>query len=754
MKNAKSHIAPLAVFAVLAGVVMACLHPLAAAPGDLLVGSHRHGQNDLSTSFVAYHGFPSYCLRQFGQLPTWNPYKFSGAPFHGNPESGAFYPANWLVWLTGDVAVMGWIMAAHLLLGGLGAYRLARSYALHRSAACVAGVVYSAAPFLLAQAAEGHYTLICAAAWIPWAFWAFERMRAGRVWAFPLLAAVLAICFFAGHAQTTYYLVVILTAIRVADAVRMLVSGQRQPGVRLLTQWVLLGVTVGGLVAVDLLPIWSYTRFTVRGAGMNLATAGEIHAGVSNLAQLVYPGALGDADDYHGPGGYYWETLCYFGVAPLALALIGVAARRRKWFVRQWSIVAGASLLFAMGTMGGLFPLCFLLLPGSAMFRAPSRMILFCSLAVAVLAAAGAQFALQAFRARRRRAPAARNEPSFGLVGMMAVVALNPRLKLPVGAILVGVCGVELVVFGGGLFSSLERDRLDRESPIVEFLTSQKGVYRVAAPQSLLSDYEAWTAGVEKVQAFDPAPPALHASVALQTAEGEAEAVMRRELFGFRAPVIDEKQSLWLDLMQVRYVVQPASTRPPTDGWSIVQRGVIRPRFAHDAPKDASPDEIEFVIYERRDVLPRAFVLGEVQAASSMKASLAKLAGLAPRREMLIERDVLVGDDRQSFAPAEIVSYTPNRVEVQATLEKPGYLYLGDAWLSGWTAAAGGQPLPVLRANAAFRAVPLDAGVHRVVFQYVPGSFAIGRWLTAVASACLATWCLVHWRKRPDAVSA
>jgi hypothetical protein len=151
-------------------------------------------------------------------------------------------------------------------------------------------------------------------------------------------------------------------------------------------------------------------------------------------------------------------------------------------------------------------------------------------------------------------------------------------------------------------------------------------------------------------------------------------------------------------------------------------------------------------------------VLGEVRATGGLKESLAQLTAFDPRRELLLERDVLPPGDRQAgepqssgrqpFAPARIVERTPNRVVVEATLEKSGYLYLGDAWLPGWTAAARGQELPVLRANAAFRAVALPPGSHRVEFSYQPAGLVIGRWISLVTLACLLALCVSRWSSR------
>jgi uncharacterized membrane protein YfhO len=37
-----------------------------------------------------------------------------------------------------------------------------------------------------------------------------------------------------------------------------------------------------------------------------------------------------------------------------------------------------------------------------------------------------------------------------------------------------------------------------------------------------------------------------------------------------------------------------------------------------------------------------------------------------------------------------------------------------------------GRPAPILPANHLFRAVPVDAGTHRVRFVYAPASFRVG----------------------------
>ena len=73
---------------------------------------------------------------------------------------------------------------------------------------------------------------------------------------------------------------------------------------------------------------------------------------------------------------------------------------------------------------------------------------------------------------------------------------------------------------------------------------------------------------------------------------------------------------------------------------------------------------------------------------------------------------------------AQIVSWQPDRVEVEVDSLQPGVLVLHEAFYPGWFVEVDGQPARLLRANVLFRGVEVSEGRHNVVFRFAPFSLA------------------------------
>src|SRR5690349_19754188 len=73
--------------------------------------------------FQPLHWFTSVELKA-GHLPLWNPYNASGEPWLANPQTGVFYPPAWLFVALSFATAYVLFLLFHVVLLGLGAYRL------------------------------------------------------------------------------------------------------------------------------------------------------------------------------------------------------------------------------------------------------------------------------------------------------------------------------------------------------------------------------------------------------------------------------------------------------------------------------------------------------------------------------------------------------------------------------------------------------------------------------------------------------
>jgi uncharacterized membrane protein YfhO len=74
----------------------------------------------------------------------------------------------------------------------------------------------------------------------------------------------------------------------------------------------------------------------------------------------------------------------------------------------------------------------------------------------------------------------------------------------------------------------------------------------------------------------------------------------------------------------------------------------------------------------------------------------------------------------------EFISESNNRLHLQMTAAENGLLVLSDTYYPGWKAFVDGKETKIYRADYTFRAIPLNAGAHRVEFVYDPISFKLG----------------------------
>ena len=174
-----------------------------------------------------------------------------------------------------------------------------------------------------------------------------------------------------------------------------------------------------------------------------------------------------------------------------------------------------------------------------------------------------------------------------------------------------------------------------------------------------------------------------------------------------------------LDLLGVRAVL--------IDGRPAQRAAAFQPLISHYELRDScvvesGEGEVPVALLENRHAMSRASVLFRAITVADMNAAA----------------EVLGRDD---FDPARSVV-----VDVQSNAA--GMLLLTDSFDPEWTATVNGRDTPILPADVLFRAVTVDEGTSRVVFEYRATSFRLGAVVTA--SSVLLAFVLVAFARRTE----
>ena len=197
---------------------------------------------------------------------------------------------------------------------------------------------------------------------------------------------------------------------------------------------------------------------------------------------------------------------------------------------------------------------------------------------------------------------------------------------------------------------------------------------------------------------------------------------------------------LALRLLGVNYVVLP----------------VVDPRRAH--PRDGFTEMMDPMpgarLYRVNEPLPRVYALGRTGRTMSGPVTLSHL----------LDEDVVSGksawlepspyeepasDETTGAATAEqmagyqlgagkagdceITRFESGKVDINCDMRKDGWLVLNEQSAPGWRVTVDEEPARMFAANTLARAVPLEAGLHSVTFDYKLPGLRLGGYLTMFA---------------------
>lgn len=359
--------ADLAAHAVLAVVAAAAVAPLVA--GQVLY------YGDITLQFVPWRHYAAQQLTA-GRLPLWVQGVYGGLPFLANDQSAVLYPLWWLLLPLAPARQVALGCLVHLYLGAAGMFTFARLLGHRRAAALIAGLAFGAGGFVLSK--QQFPSLSSTLAWLPWLFWGAERLcREPGPRRAAALALLIGVQWLAGHAQASLLALGLLLA-------WLALGRERRPG---RWPWLAGALALGTAVGlVQLLPTYELLLGAGRGE-LDYQAGARFCQPPWQWPMWLWPqlyGAPQSRLSWLGVGPY-WEQLAYVGLTTLPLAVAGCRGQR-FW---GWAIVV--SLLLAAGRYLPLYGWLWHALPPLRQFHDPSRFHLFAVVALALLAARGAE---------------------------------------------------------------------------------------------------------------------------------------------------------------------------------------------------------------------------------------------------------------------------------------------------------------------------------------------------------------------------
>lgn len=705
-----------------------------------------------------------------GRLPEWNPYQGLGVPVVGGAIDSVLHPFNLLfLALPFEPAFTWWVILCYPL-AALGAMLLARSFGCRPAAAAAGAIAFALSGFLVSS--SDNLVHLVTFAGVPWVLvagrWLAARPGPARIAA---LGAASYLCAAGGELLDWSVAVALLLPLCAFS------GPDRSPWLRLRDAAVAgLAAAVGAAPA--LAPFLAGLSQTVR--------SGEFAIGQSmwnlhprRLLELVLPHlSRGEVGRVQNPvyvlltgdrAPTPWIQSLYLGAPVVALAVVGGVRGAGRWLLAVAALLAWA----AMGYHAGFGSLA-VKIPVLSTVRYFERLAGWPTLLVGLAAALGLERILADAAVARRlaigagvaggvallAAGAARLlgpegvTPEAALAGnvveggvaaglallLLAVVARRAPEQRAAPLVLVLLVAIDLAA-GNATAYLLSTPALTAQSsaPIPAHVAAEPGLQRVAAPfplsherwPELLPFENGWRWGART------AAPAFHVADRIGNLSAYGGVIPRR--LAMLAAVRGERGQIYpAGLVGVMGVVITGSVAraaelgvPPP--WRVLAEDSELPAWLLAIP--------------HRE---RAYLAGEL-VTTSPEGALEFLARADPARE---NRTVVEGPVPRGYAPpaggVRVVAETGSRVELTAESSGPALLVLDDQLDEGWRAAVDGAPRPVVAVNYLVRGVWLEAGPHRVVFEYrTPYLRAAGALAAFCGVALLAAAALLRARRRP-----
>ena len=668
------------------------------------------------------------------EWPLWNPLAFGGIPLLAGYQSAAFYPPRLLHAFLDLYAATTLYILLKLWLCGMTAYWCARRLGLGTAAARFVSVGWMLSGYCIVWS---YWADPDVAVWLPVLFLGAEFVLRGKYRpGFFAMASAATLLLLAGHPETAFTMGF---GVGVYFCLRLAV--ERRWGSRL---WAPVGIALAAwtaallICAPQILPFLEYLANSQTFLHRPGDEAGRHAVWAGAVVSLFVPRFYGATTDgnFWAPGiqNYNFIGMAYAGIVVwLTVSLLAVRSRNRPKVERtrivcltaacalsillafdfpvlrlirhlpvlnaMWVCWYVAFAMFALPLLGGIALDRWFSQPRRARELLSVAPVMGTAVAIAVVFYRTHHGFIQAQGQDeyvRQQVALAFVFAGLGLLFLAAHLAWKKPRVLANLLALVLLC--DLFIAARGQHETSPRECLFVDTELTRYLQGLGAPTRVnvtsaGIPTGLLQPY-----GIEQQWGYD--------------------GILPERMYTFFGKLGGDIWNAAEPLCSIGYYLHDP------DG---------KPTFPKDEPDRfalvTTLDGIE--VYRNRRALPRAFVVGRLEAVPDIEELFARMRDpdFDPSRVALTASPPacpLPVTVAARVGTANVVQRTSTKVVLDVDCAERATLVLSDAYYPGWRAQVDEDEAEVFPVYYAFRGVVVPAGRHTVEFTYFPTSFSIG----------------------------
>jgi hypothetical protein len=397
-----------------------------------------------------------------------------------------------------------------------------------------------------------------------------------------------------------------------------------------------------------------------------------------------------------------WLLSIYPGFLIAPLAVWGAVSGSFKT-TRVWIAVGGLSLLLALGDNTPFYKPFYHILP---IFRFPEKFVFISNFCLLALAAPGIDALL-------RLVPKRRVQPAL-IASLLAVVL-----------------SADLYISHRHLNPLSNAAAYTHHHPDLQPILKDPSLFRVFVdtspppgtlkPQSIIDHHVKW-----QLQMM----PNLGVMLGLHQVGGKTALELQYQYF--MTEILSKPWSqklLFLKMANVKYIL----SRHPLDKHPDLA-GLVEP--------------VNALVYRLKAPLPRAWLVGQVQAVPEMTLADFLAIDFNPAGTALGSPALAANHAISYYNPARSVSHDGNRIRIDVSAAEPSLLVLAESGYPGWKGYVDGVEKDILRLNLFFQGIEIESGRHQVEFIFRPDNFFLFLALSVVSLAVVSVALVVFNLKR------